>query len=384
VTVEPEPSRTAEPQEQSSRRPRLGFITALAIFTGVVIVIIYGYLARPGWIGVSGKQFWDYLDLLIVPAALALGVYWLNRRQNERDQQAEKTQQERALAVERQRAQDEALQAYLNQMSQLLADTERPLRRARPGDMLSMLARAQTLTTLTRLDGVRKRSVVQFLDETDLINKHAPVILLDGADLKGANLSDTNLLEVRLSLANLREAELSDAFLTESDLRGAQLQGAHLQEADLGGADLSLLRRPQGTASVYQEVYHYTDLSNADLINVFLRKADLGDAILSKANLTGAKLINAQLYRADLRDANLSGADLSGADLRWANLSGADLSGANLSNANLSDTFLSDARGVTNEELEQQAASLEFATMPNGQKYEDWLKSREEENSDSQ
>jgi hypothetical protein len=384
VTVEPEPSRTAEPQEQSSRRPRLGFITALAIFTGVVIVIIYGYLARPGWIGVSGKQFWDYLDLLIVPAALALGVYWLNRRQNERDQQAEKTQQERALAVERQRAQDEALQAYLNQMSQLLADTERPLRRARPGDMLSMLARAQTLTTLTRLDGVRKRSVVQFLDETDLINKHAPVILLDGADLKGANLSDTNLLEVRLSLANLREAELSDAFLTESDLRGAQLQGAHLQEADLGGADLSLLRRPQGTASVYQEVYHYTDLSNADLINVFLRKADLGDAILSKANLTGAKLINAQLYRADMRDANLSGADLSGADLRWANLSGADLSGANLSNANLSDTFLSDARGVTNEELEQQAASLEFATMPNGQKYEDWLKSREEENSDSQ
>lgn len=58
---------------------------------GVVEVIIYGYLERPGWIGVSGKQFWDYLDLLIVPAALALGVYWLNRRQDERDQQAKKS-----------------------------------------------------------------------------------------------------------------------------------------------------------------------------------------------------------------------------------------------------------------------------------------------------
>jgi hypothetical protein len=83
VTADPELPRlpqAAEPQEQSSRRPRLGFITALAIFAGVVIVIIYGYLVRPGWIGVSGKQFWDYLDLLIVPAALALGVYWLNRR----------------------------------------------------------------------------------------------------------------------------------------------------------------------------------------------------------------------------------------------------------------------------------------------------------------
>jgi uncharacterized protein HemX len=122
----------------------LGFITALAIFAGVVIVIIYGYLAKPGWIGSSGKQFWDYLDLLIVPAALALGVYWLNRRQTERDQQAEEAQQERAqqaeeaqqeraLAVESQRAQDEALQAYLDQMGQLLLDKDRPLRQSTAG-----------------------------------------------------------------------------------------------------------------------------------------------------------------------------------------------------------------------------------------------------------
>ena len=29
-----------------------------------------------------------------------------------------------------------------------------------------------------------------------------------------------------------------------------------------------------------------------------------------------------------------------------------------------------------NEQLERQAASLEGAIMPNGQKYEDWLKSK--------
>jgi hypothetical protein len=27
-------------------------------------------LEMPGWIGVANKRFWDYLDLLIVPAAL--------------------------------------------------------------------------------------------------------------------------------------------------------------------------------------------------------------------------------------------------------------------------------------------------------------------------
>ena len=73
--------------------PRWVFITALAIFAGVVIVIIYGYLARPGWIGVSGKKFWDYLDLLIVPAALAIGVYLLNREQ-ERERQAQEAYRE--------------------------------------------------------------------------------------------------------------------------------------------------------------------------------------------------------------------------------------------------------------------------------------------------
>jgi hypothetical protein len=63
--------------------------------------------------------------------------------------------------------------------------------------------------------------------------------------------------------------------------------------------------------------------------------------------------------RADLGQANLSDADLSWADLREADLDG--------------------ARGVTNRELEQQASLLSRTTMPNGQKYEDWLKSKDQE-----
>jgi hypothetical protein len=80
----------------------------------------------------------------------------------------------------------------------------------------------------------------------------------------------------------------------------------------------------------------------------------------------------------------VSGADLSGAnltdaadDLRGADLSGADLSGANLSDAYLKNADLNHAKGVTEKQLEKQARTLEGATMPNGQKYEDWLKDRE-------
>jgi hypothetical protein len=49
----------------------------------------------------------------------------------------------------------------------------------------------------------------------------------------------------------------------------------------------------------------------------------------------------------------------------------------NLSGATLTRADLSNATGITNDELEQQAKSLEGATMPNGQKYEDWLKEKE-------
>jgi hypothetical protein len=86
-------------------------------------------------------------------------------------------------------------------------------------------------------------------------------------------------------------------------------------------------------------------------------------------------LVEANLVqRVDGRDPiiSLMGSDLSEANLLFADLSEADLSGANLRRA----------RGVTNEELEQPAASLEGATMPDGQKYEDWLKDREKSQQD--
>jgi len=66
---------------------------------------------------------------------------------------------------------------------------------------------------------------------------------------------------------------------------------------------------------------------------------------------------------------------LSGAGLRQANLSGADLRHANLNDADLGYTDLRGARGVTQEQLDV-AARLKGATMPNGQKYEEWLKSK--------
>jgi uncharacterized protein YjbI with pentapeptide repeats len=86
-------------------------------------------------------------------------------------------------------------------------------------------------------------------------------------------------------------------------------------------------------------------------------------------SLRGADLREAYLFGATLTDANLRNANLSEANLIKANLSEADLRNASLTDADLSDAFLGEARGVTNEELEQQAETLEGAIMPDGSKH---------------
>jgi hypothetical protein len=71
---------------------------------------------------------------------------------------------------------------------------------------------------------------------------------------------------------------------------------------------------------------------------------------------------------ASLVSANLSDSNLSHANLTSAVVAGADLSGANLEGAKVNDALL--------WSLQHQTSSIEGATMPNGQKYEDWLKSK--------
>ena len=126
--------------------------------------------------------------------------------------------------------------------------------------------------------------------------------------------------------------------------------------------------------------YHST--SPRLLSGIALPDAKLSGANLRDANLRNANLSSANLTRTDLRVAYLSGADLSYARLDEANLRGADLREADLRRANLSMANLSETEGIANEELDQQAKSLKGATMPNGQKYEDWLKDKKAQGKD--
>src|SRR5215217_8227171 len=270
--------------------------------------------------GMTLRNWLPIVGALLVSLVIALGIWGITWQLEKLENQ--RAEAERKLAERR--AQDEALQAYLDQMSQLILDrklleVEQGGPVHEPGDPVHTLAQARTSTAILRLDAEHNESVTHFLITSDL---------------------------------SVRSKD-SARLLRGSTLSHAKLSGAHLPNADLGDAELS-----------------GADLSNALLDNADLI-AHLANADLSGASLIGADLSDGNLFSADLSDANLIGADLSRAVLDNANLSNADLENANLGGAN----------GITNAELEQQAVSLEGVDMPNGQKYEDWLKSelREED-----
>jgi hypothetical protein len=79
--------------------------------------------------------------------------------------------------------------------------------------------------------------------------------------------------------------------------------------------------------------------------------------------------------RLDLHEANLQEANLQEANLHSARLQEADLRGAKLPVAKLQGAKLQGAE-VTDEQL-ANTWSLQGATMPDGQKYEDWIKDKE-------
>jgi uncharacterized protein YjbI with pentapeptide repeats len=208
-------------------------------------------------------------------------------------------------ALDDRRNQEAALQNYFERVGKVL--TEKSLYEDGTNKNLGTVVRAQTLAVLEGLVPHRKRILLQFLYESVLKQKDKPVV-----SLAAANLSEANLSGAELRTADLRKARMSEAILYEADMSGAILTRTNMSKAKLSKVGLS---------------------------KAFLIRTDLSEAILSGADLSKAILTGATLSRVRLNRADLSGANLSGAN------------------------------GVTTEQLEQQAASLEGAIMPDGSKY---------------
>jgi hypothetical protein len=168
--------------------------------------------------------------------------------------------------------------------------------------------------------------------------------------------------------------EVLTAYIREDSRRDHSGESSRRRPpADIQAILTVLSRRQLGGAP--KDGMAYLVLRGANLEGTELQSANLEGTNLEGTNLQGARLAGTNLQHAQLQDAQLQEANLRGAYLRGARLQGADLQEADLRGADLRD-----AR-VTDEQL-ADTRFLQGATMPNGQKYEDWIKDKEDSGKD--
>ena len=283
---------------QKTRKP-LGIIVIIAAFISAIVLIaidisFYGtgfdgynqistthILSGPSSGTVTrtevyqpGKSLWEWLQLLIIPAVLALGGYLFAFNISKNEQGIASDNQQQA-----------ALQAYFDKMSELLLHEH--LGESPPPNEAVVIARARTATVLRILNPSRCASIIQFLSQVGVL---------------------------RLCVENSAKSSFDWPLKNEYSLAGIELP-----ETNFNSVDLSMIH-----------------LEGANFYRAFLREANLEGTDLSRANLQRANLMHANLQKANLSGANLQGARLFGADLQGANLVGTDLEKANLFDAKIS------------------------------------------------
>lgn len=247
----------------------------------------------PSWTGFSGKTLWDWFSVFL----LSLTIAWFGFQQSQTALQVSVSQHvsdqkiaqanhqaDQELAADQQRA--ATLNTYLVDMKDLIFN--HGLATSKAGDPIRSLARAETQSTLSQLDGKRKRVVFEFLLYASLIDYDQKtdtraIIAVSRADLSNVDLSSEGGRPIDLAGDNFNNANLSDGFFEYSFLAGDTFTHANLHDAHL-----------HGTSFIYDDL-SYANLSNADLTSADLRAASLTGADLSNANLKGAQLTEGAL-----------------------------------------------------------------------------------------
>ncbi len=179
-----------------------------------------------------GKTLWDLLQLLAalaIPVVVGFGAAWFTAQQGKVSARENTDNQREA-----------ALQAYIDKLSELLLKEhlgcELPSTKGeltQKEEEVRKIARVRTLTALEQLDGKRKRIILLFLHESELIDKDKTIIALNGANLDGADLNAAYLEGANLDGVSLKRTDLTAAYLHAASLHGAIIDKAFLDYAIL-------------------------------------------------------------------------------------------------------------------------------------------------------
>ncbi len=258
----------------------------LFIVNGIIVIctaaiFFLGY--RLHWkTGFADKTLWDWLQLLIIPAVLALGGYLFTFISG---------RNEHEIALDNQR--EAALQAYIDKVSELLL--QGGLGKSPPPHEVAIIARARTATVLRILDPVRRGSIIQFLSQSGILSICVENSIKGSFDsplnnensLAGSNLQETNLNGANLSMLNLEKVNLQKSIIKKANLQGTDLSGANLQSADLSHTNLQ--EANLCGANLQGARLYGADLRGAKLIGTILERANLWDAVITQEQWEKAK-----------------------------------------------------------------------------------------------
>ncbi|CAF1406010.1 unnamed protein product, partial [Didymodactylos carnosus] len=175
--------------------------------------------------------------------------------------------------------------------------------------------RSKTLTTLRRLDSERKRNLILFLYESNLIsydqkNPQKHVVDLSGADLNNLNFTSTSKLKywlksIKLTNVYLINATFINVYLHRADFTNSIMTDSSFSECVLSDSFFKggILDRADLTNTVMQNTIFYssslfqTNFTNAHIDHVDFRNVNLSRSIISNKQLfdTGSDLHNAFL-----------------------------------------------------------------------------------------
>src|SRR5215203_3812606 len=195
------------------------------------------------WTEFGKKSGWNWLELLsalAIPVVLAVAGLYFETQLDERQRKSDARRAQTEHQLEERRADDAALQAYLDQIGTLMLNKN--LLESEPGDSAYTLAQARTSTAISRLDADHNRHVTRFLSDSGLsgqTGEESSISLFRQIDLSGADLSGANLRDATLNKANLSYASVFEANLSNAVVHAANLRHTDLSYSNLSGANLS-------------------------------------------------------------------------------------------------------------------------------------------------
>lgn len=189
---EKELQTTIERIRQWSRAHPIWLVIFL-ILAAVVGVVVYWAIwadSSPTWTGFGAydeeasspraKTLWDWLSLLIVPVAVAVGAAVISyvqkrteldiaKKARAEDREIAQQARETELQIASDRQMQTTLEAYYDRMTELLL--EHNLRGSEPNSEVRSIAKARTVAVVKSLDGERNRQLSLFFSRRNCLKR---------------------------------------------------------------------------------------------------------------------------------------------------------------------------------------------------------------------